>query len=79
MQFGKGKYKTEGGFNAIVARVKSTAGNWQLVGSVECPKTHCLVLHGWSICGESMSGNGAFNLKGDDCGNSETDAGTSPR
>lgn len=63
MTLALGKHTTRGGFKAVVAKLKSTAGtSWTLHGAIECPVTKTLVMTSWDTSGKCLDGATQFDI-----------------
>lgn len=53
MSIPTGSYKTKGGLDARVVRLRSEAGRWFLEGAIQDPETGIWVMHDWKPSGLS--------------------------
>lgn len=61
MQFEKGKYLTECGLEAVVARIQQIGPDFYLRGAIR-NDTGELVIHTWRLSGHSVTGCASLNL-----------------
>lgn len=61
-QLKPGKYKTQGGYEAIVVKVASRQGAWFLRGAIKCPVNHTIHFACWTLRGEHTEHPELYNI-----------------